>query len=212
MNTPHFHRSLIVQLVAIFALVMMNHAHGQSLSAAPVSGVAPLSVTVTWNVPNGTSCQAGGGWSGAKAAAGNEAVTLNAAASLSLACTVPGPVGPGQVNLTWTAATQNADGTPYTNAKGYQLYQGAADPATTALAPINNPATLALNVPNLAPGSTQCFAIASVSTTATGPAGPTACATIAGTPTTQPWTAAVPIAVTQPPTKPKAPTLTLTQP
>lgn len=183
-----------------------------TLTVAPTTGRAPLSVAVTWAVQGGTNCQAGGAWSGAKAAQGTESVTLPAgAAAFSLTCSVPGTPTAGPVRLSWVAPTQNTDGSAYTNAAGYVVTYGKDNPPVTEAPRITSPATLTTTI-QLAPGA-WFFGLQAISTSGALSEKAIVAGNAAGTPTTTTWAATATATVTAPPApaKPKAPTgLTIT--
>jgi hypothetical protein len=182
-----------------------------AFSASPTSGPAPLAVTVTWNIPSGSACQAGGGWSGAKAAAGSEVVTINASASLTLACTVPGPNGPGSAVLSWAIPTQNTDGSALTDLAGFNLYSGTTNPPTIKLSPMLAKNVTTYTFSNLPDGSTQWFGITSQNAAGAESDMVVGSKLIAGQASTKPWSGA-PIAIsitTPPPKKPRAPALSV---
>jgi uncharacterized protein (TIGR03118 family) len=63
-----------------------------SLAVAPTTIVAGQSATLTWTAPVGSTCTAGGGWSGSQAASGTAVVSPAAAGSVNytLSCTASG--------------------------------------------------------------------------------------------------------------------------
>lgn len=125
-------------LLALAALWAHSAVQAQSFTLTPASGPGPF--TATWSVPNGTACAGSGeGFTGAQAASGSKAVqpTRVGVASYSLACSVPGPAGKGSVTLTCTPATQNTDGSAYTDPKAIAIYSGKG-----AGAPANRVATI----------------------------------------------------------------------
>jgi hypothetical protein len=67
------------------------------------------------------------------------------------------------INLSWTAPTQNANGTALTNLAGYYVYYGTSANQLTQSVRIANPATMSYVVSNLSPG-TWYFAIVSFTT------------------------------------------------
>ena len=78
-----------------------------SLSATPTSITAGGSTTLGWSSTNATGCTASGGWSGAKAASGNEVVSnITVATTYSLSCTGAGGTStPAVANVTITVPT-----------------------------------------------------------------------------------------------------------
>jgi hypothetical protein len=117
-----------------------------NLSASPTSIASGGSSTLTWSSTNTTACTASGGWSGSKASAGSQTLTtITSTTTYTLACTGSGgsatqsatvtvstdtapPSVPGnvlatvvsatQINLSWSAATDNVGVT------GYRIYRG----------------------------------------------------------------------------------------
>jgi uncharacterized protein (TIGR03118 family) len=63
-----------------------------TMAVAPTSVVAGQSATLTWSAPAGSTCTAGGGWSGSQAASGSLVVTPAAAGNVdyTLSCTASG--------------------------------------------------------------------------------------------------------------------------
>lgn len=197
----------------IYALVMLLLAatavHAQTFTVTPATGSGPK--TASWDVPNGTLCQAGGDWSGAKAASGTQQITGLAAGThnFTLTCTVPGTTTKGTVKLSWTPATENTDGTPYTDAKGYEILYGKTSPPNTKSVAINNPATVTYDVANVDAGSTY-FAIMSVnSKDVKSDLSGIINKVVVDVVTTQPWTGTATADVTL--AKPKAPVLSFGQ-
>jgi chitodextrinase len=126
-----------------------------ALSAAPINITVGQSATLSWSSSAATSCTASGGWSGAKAISGSEAITPSATTTYTLSCagaggataqsttvsvtTLPLPdttapsaptgllasaVSSSQINLSWTASTDNVGVT------GYRVYRAGALLAT----------------------------------------------------------------------------------
>jgi len=77
-----------------------------SLSAAPATVTAGQPSTLTWSSTNATSCTASGGWSGAKATSGSQAVTPPSTTSYVLSCTGTG--GTASQSATVTVAGSGA--------------------------------------------------------------------------------------------------------
>jgi hypothetical protein len=64
----------------------------------------------------------------------------------------------GSVSLSWTAPTQNEDGTTLTDLAGYKLYWGTTPGSYTESVTIDNPSVLTYVVENLAPGTYEFVA------------------------------------------------------
>lgn len=194
-------------LLSIIGLLAFSHVlNAQTLTVQPATGSAPR--TLTWNVPNGTNCQAGGDWSGAKANAGTETVSNLAAGTrtFTLTCTVPGPVSKGSATLSWQPATENTDGTQYTNPKGWHVYHGTTNPPAT-LTVVTDLTKRSLTFPDLNAGRWY-FMIRSLNAQdIAGPFSPIVTKDVVDAPTTQPWTGTAQTEVTQ--AIPKAPVLTV---
>lgn len=77
---------------------------------------------------------------------------------LILLCLLPVFAWAGEATLSWTAPTQNTDGTPLTDLAGYKIYlgtvQGGPYPVSIDIA---NPAATTFVVPNLTDGTTYFF-------------------------------------------------------
>jgi len=153
----------------------VNIAAGASpsvqLTANP-PGVAPGgTTTLTWSSTNATSCTASGGWSGSKALSGSEtSAAINADQTYRLTCSGANgnavsatTVTLRNAVLTWTAPTQNVDGTPLTNLAGYKVYAGTASRSYGTPANISGAGTTTYTT-SLTPG-TWYFAISAVDST-----------------------------------------------
>jgi len=69
--------------------------------------------------------------------------------------------GTGSTTLSWTAPTQNEDGSPLTDLAGYTIYYGTASGNYTSQIPINNPGITTFVVDNLSPDTYYFAATAS---------------------------------------------------
>ncbi len=108
------------------------------------------SVTLTWTSTGTGGCTASGAWSGSRATSGSQLVgPVSAASTYTLSCSGAGgnvmqmltvsAISP--VPLTWSAPTENVDGTPLTDLAGYRIYYGTASRNYTDMTEITNPAT-----------------------------------------------------------------------
>jgi hypothetical protein len=70
----------------------------------------------------------------------------------------------GTANLTWTAPTENTDGTPLTDLAGYTIYYGTSSSALTQTVPVADPGATSYLI-NTLPTGTYYFAIAAYTTT-----------------------------------------------
>ncbi len=103
-RTNHSFRGAVALALSSFALLAAGCGGGGyggssapppltiTMSVAPTSVVAGQSATLTWNAPAGSTCTAGGGWSGSQAASGTAVVTPAAAGSVNytISCTASG--------------------------------------------------------------------------------------------------------------------------
>ena len=76
-------------------------------------------------------------------------------------------VAVGSATLTWSAPTQNSDGTPLTDLAGYKVYWGTSSHSYSGTATLNNPGLATYVVDGLAPSNTYYFAITAVNSTGT---------------------------------------------
>jgi hypothetical protein len=186
-----------------------------TFSVTPASGPAPLAVTISWNVPQGTSCQAGGAWTGARPTSGSEQLTLQAGTSaITLACTRPtGPAAPGSAVITWTPPTQNSDGSQYTDPAGYQIYSGTTNPPQVKDLRVTAPSITSRTLTGLPPNTIQYFGVTAVNAAGQeSDLGSSAIGSkwIPNTPTAQTWTGSTSATASAPVIRrPKAVTLTV---
>jgi hypothetical protein len=108
-------------LLALLVFSLGHAAPMVSLTAVPVSTVAPSNVVMTWTASEVGSCLASGGWSGTKASLGGTETIVNVLGSTSYTLTCSSTTG--TVTVMWTAPTQNVDGSPLTNLAGFKLYR-----------------------------------------------------------------------------------------
>jgi hypothetical protein len=116
------------RLLLIAALLFAAPIYSQTLTftvETSTSGGTAVVPRLTWTTtPAAGSCAASNGWTGTKAAAGTELLAaINATKSYTLVCTWPGIQ---TATVTWTAPTQNTDGSAYTNPNGYRIQYGTA--------------------------------------------------------------------------------------
>jgi hypothetical protein len=89
-----------------------------------------------------------------------------AAAAISTPSSAPPPTAPappaspttGSANLSWTAPTENTNGTPLTDLAGYHIYYGTSAGAWTSTITVLDAAETSYVVSGLAPG-TYYFAV-----------------------------------------------------
>ncbi len=126
-----------VGIIAVLLTAFSSMAFGQAaptvtLTASPTTGPSPLQTTLTWSSTNASSCTASGGWTGARPTSGSQVITgLTANTSFTLTCSG----GSGSARLSWTATTDNTDGTPAT-IQSYEVYSGSSAAAVGLSSPI----------------------------------------------------------------------------
>jgi hypothetical protein len=134
------------------------------LTASPQGVPLNGSTTLNWTSSNVDTCTASGGWSGAKATSGSEqSAPIAQDQTYRLSCSGPNgnalamvTVGVRRAVLTWTAPTQNVDGSPLTNLGGYKVYWGTRSRTYGTPATVN--AGVTTYTLDLAPG-TYYFAL-----------------------------------------------------
>ncbi len=141
------------------------------LSASP-RGVAPGgTTTLSWTAANVTTCTASGGWSGSRPLTGTETTPgLNSDQTYQLSCSGSGGNALAMTTVTlrtavlsWTAPTQNVDGSALTNLAGYKVYWGTTPLTYSSSASVSGAGTTSYTT-NLAPG-TWYFAVSALDST-----------------------------------------------
>jgi hypothetical protein len=124
-------RKLLIGLLFISELAYA--APTVTLTATPTTGISPLTVTLAWSSTGAVSCIASDGWSGSKPLNGTETVTgLTISKNFILTCSA----ADGSARLSWTAPTQNTDGSALTNLAGYKIYHATTSADVAAATPI----------------------------------------------------------------------------
>jgi hypothetical protein len=104
-----------------------------SLSSADSSVPSGGTTSLTWSSTDADTCQASGGWSGARSPAGSEAVgPIDGSTTFTLSCTGIGGSAMqmvsvsaiGEIQISWVAPTENVDGTPLTDLASFRIYYG----------------------------------------------------------------------------------------
>lgn len=126
-----------------------------TFTAETTVGVESVVPKLTWaTTPAATSCTASGAtdWTGTKAASGTVTLAaINASKTYTLVCNWPGDTS---ATMTWTAPTQNTDGSSLTNLAGYKAFWGTNSALTGATTrDITNPSTLTTSLTGLATGT-----------------------------------------------------------
>lgn len=122
--------SLFAIAFALIALQILavSSAYAQTagtitFTAATTTGDGKVTPVLTWSTtPAATSCAASGDWTGTKAASGTQTLPdITKSATYNLTCTWGAK---NSAVLTWTAPTQNTDGTTLTDLAGFHVYYG----------------------------------------------------------------------------------------
>jgi hypothetical protein len=119
-NMRAFLAGLVLLAIATSAFAVPS----VTLTATASSTLAPANVTLTWITSEVGTCTASGGWSGPKVATGGTEVISNVLGTTTylLSCSS----ATGTATVSWTAPTQNVDGSPLTNLAGYELYRATS--------------------------------------------------------------------------------------
>jgi hypothetical protein len=116
---PEASRVTLLPLLLLLSLPV-SAQNTITFTAEVTSGVESVVPVLTWDTsPLADSCTASGDWSGDKGAAGTETLpAISGSATYNIECEWIS----ASALLTWTAPTQNTDGTPYTDPKGFKIY------------------------------------------------------------------------------------------
>lgn len=140
----------------------VNIAHAQTagtitFTAATTTGDGKVTPVLTWSTtPAATSCAASGDWTGAKAASGTQTLPdITKSATYNLTCTWGAK---SSAVLTWTAPTQNTDGSALTDLAGYHIFYGDTPANLNQTLTVNDPKATTATVTALSAG-TWTFAI-----------------------------------------------------
>jgi hypothetical protein len=114
-----------------------------------VSGTGPLTITLSWTSSGATSCVAADGWSGNKALSGSQVITgVSATTTYTLTCSEAS----GQAAVSWTAPTNNTDGSPLVDLAGYELYHATTAAGLSGASPISLGLGTSYTIANLPAG------------------------------------------------------------
>lgn len=152
---------LHVGALLALSLVGASLAHAQTPTIAFTMETSAGTTTgqvvprLTWSTtPAAASCTASGdaAWTGTKAASGTQTLAaVTPPKSYTIRCNWPGS---NQAVLSWTAPTQNTDGTPLTNLSGFSVHWGTSSTALSQSANVpGGAATRTYTVTNLTPGA-----------------------------------------------------------
>ena len=136
-----------------------------ALTACGGSGSSSTGLTSNSSGAPGVSSSAGGTSSAGDTAAANPGTggtgtvaTTPPPASPPPASPPPAAPAPNGVNLAWVAPTENSDGTPLTDLKGYKIHYGTESQNYTGSISVDNPTVTNFLVDSL-PAGTYYFAV-----------------------------------------------------
>jgi len=115
-------RLLLIPL--LFAVGLAQAQNTITFTAETTTGTGVVTPVLTWSTaPPADDCGATGDWSGLKGPSGTETLPdITSGATYNLTCNWLDD----KATLTWTAPTENTDGSPYTDPDGYRLFRGVA--------------------------------------------------------------------------------------
>lgn len=159
-------RVIFAVVAALLCLPALSQNTGSFTLSTQANSDSTLTPTLTWQTtPEATSCTASGdaAWEGTKAGSGSETLApfpTTSPKAYALLCQWPGDA---QALITWTAPTENTDGTALTNLAGYRVHWGQAATELIHTMQLDNPGLLAYTVEGLTPG-TWFFAVRAFTT------------------------------------------------
>ncbi len=123
--TPRTPEALRVICLLPLLLLLASPTLAQNsivFTAEATSGVETVTPVLTWNtIPLADDCIASGDWSGSKGPTGTETLpAITSGATYNLTCSWLDDAA----TLSWTAPTQNTDGTPLTDLDGFKIKWG----------------------------------------------------------------------------------------
>jgi hypothetical protein len=138
----------IVLIGALFAALPLLAAPTASLTGTVGAGNVP---TLTWACGgDATVATATGDWTGTKALTGSQTLpAFTDTANYGIRCDSPADTS---ATLTWTAPTQNTDGTALTNLAGFRVYHGLTSTGLSMAQQIASPGTLTYQFTGLSVG------------------------------------------------------------
>lgn len=125
MVTRLWPEALRVGLLPLLLLALPSYGQNIiSFTAEVTSGVETVVPVLTWDTtPLADDCTASGDWTGSKGPAGTETLpAISGDATYNITCQWLDEAA----TLSWTAPTQNTDGTTYTDPKGFKIYYGTS--------------------------------------------------------------------------------------
>lgn len=141
------------RIIPILLLLLAAPCMAQSLQfiADITQADGQAAPALSWDtIPLAADCVASGDWTGGKGGAGSETLpTITSSATYSLACTW----GFGSATLSWTAPTQNTDGTALTDLAAYKFYYGTSSGDYSDMVRVDNPGITTYVIDNLAPAT-----------------------------------------------------------
>jgi hypothetical protein len=143
------------------AMLAAGAAHAQTagvvtLRANQTSGTGSVTPVLTWSTnPVAASCQASGGWTGAKAASGTQTLpAITQSTNYTLTCSWGG----SSAVLNWTAPSANTDGSALNDLAGFRVVYGTSSTTLDRTQLVNDVTARTTTVSSLTPG-TWYFAV-----------------------------------------------------
>jgi hypothetical protein len=115
--------ALRASLLPLLLLALPSYAQNTiTFTAEVTSGVETVVPVLTWDTtPLADDCVASGDWTGSKGPSGTETLpAISSGATYNITC----EWFDDAATLTWTAPTQNTDGTPLTDLDGFKIKWG----------------------------------------------------------------------------------------
>jgi len=137
--------------VALAALPCIAAAQNTlTFTAETETGVEQVTPVLSWDTqPAADTCTASGDWTGDKGAFGIETLApITSSATYNLTCEWTD----NTATLTWTAPTQNTDGTPLTDLAGFKVHYGATSGSYSVINDYPDPNQTTAVITPLTPG------------------------------------------------------------
>ena len=153
------HALFALPLMVLGSLANAQTAGNVTLTANQTTATGSLVPVLNWSTsPTAASCAATGGWSGTKFASGSETLpAITASTSYSLNCSW----SLGTATITWTAPTQNMDGTALTNLSGFRVVYGTSATSLVQSVVVNGASATSTTINSL-PAGTWYFAVRAI--------------------------------------------------
>ena len=141
---------ILALLLVLIGCPSLLFAQEISFTTDVVQANGEATPTLTWDTtPLADDCIASGDWSGSKGGFGTETLpTITSSATYNLTCMWVD----GLATLSWTAPTQNEDGSALTDLAGYKIYYGTTSGNYPLVDTIDDPGLTTYMVSGLTTG------------------------------------------------------------